>query len=393
MLKRPLKIFVDAHCFDNEFQGTQTFVKGLYTELIQNENFDIFFGCAKPDQLITAIPGINPAKIFPYKKINNTAWRLAIEVPRILNKGQFDFAHFQYVSPVSTNKARSIVTLHDNLFDDFKDSFSFLYRQKRNFLFRRSMLNANIKTTVSPYSQQRISANYRIPMEDIHIIPNAVNSGFGAKFRDKESSKKFINEKYKIENFLLCVSRMEPRKNQLLLLDTYLQLELYKQNVSLVFIGKESIRVEEFKKRMDSLTPQQKRYIHWLKQVDQNDLEAFYKACRLFVYPSKAEGFGIPPLEAAICRVPVLCSNATAMEAFYFFHPHVFNPSDKDLFSKKLIYLLNNEPSETFLDQAAKSVSETYSWKKSAATFINLLFSGNKTRHSVNPHILEEEVC
>jgi glycosyltransferase involved in cell wall biosynthesis len=75
-----------------------------------------------------------------------------------------------------------------------------------------------------------------------------------------------------------------------------------------------------------NLNPEQRKLFYWIEQVEQADLNNFYLASRLFVYPSKAEGFGIPPLEAAGFHCPVLCSNATAMKDFDFFEPHIFNP-------------------------------------------------------------------
>jgi len=61
----------------------------------------------------------------------------------------------------------------------------------------------------------------------------------------------------------------------------------------LVFIGQESIPVGALQKVIQNLTAEQRKMFYWFPQVEQNDLQAFYQACKLFVYPSKAEGFGI----------------------------------------------------------------------------------------------------
>src|SRR5690606_30269482 len=151
-------------------------------------------------------------------------------------------------------------------------------------------------------------------------------------------------EKYGISNFILFVSRIEPRKNHLLLLEKYLKLELYKRGIALVLIGQESVAVPALKFRLQNLSNEQRRYIHWIRQVDQQDLRAFYAACSLFVYPSKAEGFGIPPLEAAMCGAPVLCSASSAMKSFDFFMPYMFDPENPQEFENKLAQIIHTPP-------------------------------------------------
>src|SRR5471030_2917322 len=98
---------------------------------------------------------------------------------------------------------------------------------------------------------------------------------------------------------------------------------------------------------------------YWFPQMDHENLQAFYAACKLFVYPSKAEGFGIPPLEAAICKVPVLCSSATAMSQFDFFNPYMFDPNNEAEFELKLSRILEHPPSENFLKKTADIISKT----------------------------------
>jgi len=142
-----------------------------------------------------------------------------------------------------------------------------------------------------------------------------------------------------------------------------------------VFIGNESAAVTQLQQLISTLTPQQKNLFFWFSQIEQADLNAFYSACRLFVYPSKAEGFGIPPLEAAICRAPVLCSSATAMSSFDFFEPYTFNPEDGHGFAGKYLQMIDTPPIETNLNHIADVVASTYQWQHSSKLFYNLLLS------------------
>ena len=372
-MTKPIKLFVDAHCLDTEYQGTQTFVKGLYTALCNRyEDIDVYFGAANREKVFQCFPNINPSNVLPYQKRQPPFYRLLFDIPSLLSKHQFAYAHFQNITPATHTACPYIVTLHDVLYNDYQSDFPRAYRYSRNILFKKSFKQARIKTTVSNYSLERISYHYDIPAAQISVLPNAVNHSTGISF-SRSAAVKYIRETYGIENYILCVSRIEPRKNQALLLQTYLKSELDKSGISLVFIGKESIKVTAFHKSLYEASENSKKNIFWFRQVSPNDLNAFYAACRLFVYPSKAEGFGIPPLEAALHQVPVLCSGTSAMKDFSFFHPYTFDPSNEKELEEKLLLLVHRPPCTAFLQAVATHINEQYSWKKSAQKLYQLI--------------------
>jgi glycosyltransferase involved in cell wall biosynthesis len=374
MNDKPVKIFVDAHILDKGYHGTHTFVRELYTELLSRYPWlDIYFGTYDPALLRAAFPMVAADHILPYKKGRPGFLRFFLDIPTYIRSYRFDYAHFQYMGVQWPTSCVSIVTLHDVLYKDYPDSFPFAYRLIRKVLFGNSIRKADIKTTVSLYSRERISLHYRIPGEEIHVIPNSVDVSLLGSTLSKEEAAARIRAKYGLENFILYVSRVEPRKNHLLLLEKYLSLELYKKGIPLVFIGEQSIRIPGLDKLMRSLKPEQQEALHWIRQVDPEDLSAFYKSCRLFIYPSKAEGFGIPPLEAAICRAPVLCSRETAMESYGFFDPYTFDPGVPGELESKLREMILRPPGEDFLNTVYEKVIRLYSRERSAAAFYSLI--------------------
>jgi glycosyltransferase involved in cell wall biosynthesis len=373
MVTKRIKIFVDGHVFDKEFQGTQTFLKGLYTQLINNYPIlDIYFGAQNIANIQKIFPMLPPSKILSYKKRKYGMSRLLFDIPTYLRKYQFDFAHFQYISPLQQTNCKYIVTLHDNLFNEYPKDFNFIYRISRSLLFGRSIKNAAIKTTVSNYSRQCISDFYQIPLHQLHVIPNGISPRPLNQDAKEEAARK-VYQKFGVKNFILYVSRIEPRKNHILLLKKYLKLKLADQGISLVFIGKESICVPAFTAMIEQLNTVERKSIFWVEQVENEDLDLFYCASKLFVYPSKAEGFGIPPIEAAVFNVPVLCSSATAMQDFDFFSPYHFEPNQEDEFELQLKTMINFPPSETFTNNIAMKVLEKYNWNNSGNLFYELL--------------------
>jgi glycosyltransferase involved in cell wall biosynthesis len=374
MNDKPVKIFVDAHILDKGYHGTHTFVRELYTELLGRYPWlDIYFGTYEPQMVKAVFPQVDGSHILPYKKGRPTFLRFLFDIPAYIRTYRFDYAHFQYMGVQWPTSCVSIVTTHDVLYNDYPDSFPVSYRLIRKLLFGNSIRKADIKTTVSLYSRDRIALHYRIPGEEIHVIPNAVDGKLLGSSLSKSEAAARISGKYGLKNFILYVSRIEPRKNHLLLLEKYLSLELHKKGIPLVFIGDQSIRIPALDRLMRGLSPEQRGAVHWIRQVDQEDLSAFYRSCRLFIYPSKAEGFGIPPLEAAICRAPVLCSRAPAMASYGFFNPYTFDPDSEAELGEKLMEMILRPPGADFLDIVHEKVSRLYSRERSAAAFYSLI--------------------
>jgi glycosyltransferase involved in cell wall biosynthesis len=364
-----IKLFIDAHTFDKEFQGTRTFIRELYREVAKiDDRFEFYIGAADVEHLKREFDFLPNAHFIQYK-FESSLLRLTVEIPFILKKYRIDVSHYQYIVPF-WGRGKFIVTTHDILFNDFKSEFSLMYRVSRNFLFRRSIKRAHYKTTVSNYSRDRISFHYHIHPNSISVIPNGVNAMFFEPY-DKVETKLTLKKRFEIERFILYVSRVEPRKNNILALKAYLNLKLYTKSISLVFVGKKSIDSPEFFSALAQLTDEQKPFVKYFEQLSEEDLMLFYRSTILFVYPSKAEGFGIPPLEAAAIGVPVVCSNRTAMADFDFFGKLLFDPYDQSNFEEKISSVIENLD-EAFTDEIKQTVKNRYSWVSSAKAFLAL---------------------
>jgi glycosyltransferase involved in cell wall biosynthesis len=367
------RIFVDGHVFDQEFQGTQTFLRELYRRLMVNHpELDIYFGARDVENIRTIFPNLPLTNILPYQKRRFSILRYIIDIPACIKQYRFDFAHFQYLVPRLVPGCKYIVTVHDVLFNEYKKEFSFLYRYSRKFLFGRSLRRAHVKTTVSDYSRMQICKHYHIPASEVNVIPNGADI-FPEDNLSRKEAKEEVKRRWGLSDFILFTSRIEPRKNHLLLLKKYLKLRLQQKGIGLVFVGKRSVHVNALDQLMESMAGSQQGLFRWLPQAEPDELTALYRACRLFVYPSRAEGFGIPPLEAAVCQVPVLCSNATAMRDFSFFEPYTFDPDDEEDFEQKLAFMVNSPPTDQFTEEVATLVRRQYNWEKSSEIFYQLL--------------------
>jgi glycosyltransferase involved in cell wall biosynthesis len=372
--KKGLKIFVDGYLLNKEHQGTKTYIRELYLEFAaQNPDILIVIGCFKDPNIKKQFSELKNIQ-FIYFQQSSRVLRMFFEIPKIIKEHQFDFAHFQYVIPFLKYKpCKYIVTIHDVLFNDFKAYFSYQYRLKRNFLFKYSAKKADFLLTVSNYSKDRIKEYYKLRSKKILITPNGVNESFFLPYSKKDAID-YIQNKFGIKDYILYVSRIEPRKNQQGLLKAFFDLE--ETNTQIVFIGVKSLNNRELSSLITSLSKEQKKRVHILKNISESDLLLFYQAAKVFAYPTFAEGFGIPPLEAGALRIPVLCSNKTAMKDFEFFSPYFIDFNDKDAIIKSLSEILKIQD-PLHLSEIQTFIRDTYSWRASSKVLTSII--KNKT--------------
>jgi len=364
-----IKLFADAHVFDTGFQGTRTFIKGLYSVLAQNNNVKLFLGAYNVTDLEKNFPGRNISFI-KYRTTSGLV-RLGYDIPSIIRRYKIEYAHFQYICPVIKN-CRFIVTTHDVIFNEYPDEFSAEYRIKKNLLYKISARKADILTTVSDYSKKSIEKYLDIENEKIQVIPNGVHEKFFQPY-DKGVARENVIRKYGIDRFILYVSRFEPRKNHFSLLKIYVDLKLYELGYYLVLLGSKTMPIPEFDQFLDRLPPGIRKFIFIHSEIDDFDLLSFYQAATVFIYPSKAEGFGIPPLEAAALKIPVICSNVSALAEFGFFGENHINPSDHEVVKQKLLQMLNRPPGDDSLEKISTFVKKKYTWNASAEKLYSLI--------------------
>jgi glycosyltransferase involved in cell wall biosynthesis len=374
---KKIKVFVDGHWFDDLYQSPCIFLKGLYGELLHDDRFEIYIGAVNIQQLKTVFNDSDKVTYLPYRA-GSKYYRLSIDIPRMLAKHKIDVAHYQYISPLR-KITKEIVTIHDILFKDHKHLFPWTYRITKDFLFKRSAKRADLVTTVSRYSAEAILKHYKIPSEKIAIVPNGIADDFFVDY-DKQSLPD-INRKYDLESYLLYVSRIEPRKNHITLVKAYIELELWKKAVKLVLIGRTDIKVEALDTYISQLPVSIRHNILILKNITFRELLSFYKNASVFVYPSLAEGFGIPPLEAAALKTRTLCSNTTALADYLFFGDDFFDPCDHEQLARKIKNKLLDENTARRED-IAQLVSRNYNWKNISSTFASSILELFKHQES-----------
>ena len=130
---------------------------------------------------------------------------------------------------------------------------------------------------------------------------------------------------HKIEKTMsfLMVGTVEPRKGYLQALNAFEVLWQQGYDINLVIVGKEGWLADDLIKRLSS-HPQKNTQLYWLQGISDEYLELIYKASCCLIAASEGEGFGLPLIEAAQHKIPIIARNLPVFRevagdhAFYF---------------------------------------------------------------------------
>src|SRR6185503_8316571 len=209
------------------------------------------------------------------------------------------------------NRRRTVLTIHD--------LSSLLYPElHRKELVRRMRLRlplavklANAIITPTEAVKRELCARLKVKSAKVTAIHEAARELFGPLSREECS---LVRRRLGIQDdFLLFVGTLEPRKNLLTLLQAYAQVIRESPfRPQLVVAGGEGWLMDETFSAMGNEDIRQ--HLCLTGPLIDEDLRALYSSCRVFIYPSLYEGFGLPPLEAMACAAPVIAGRIPALQ-------------------------------------------------------------------------------
>lgn len=173
--------------------------------------------------------------------------------------------------------------------------------------------------------------------------------------------------------YLLSLSTLEPRKNLDFLITCFLRLmrEQPSLDINLVLVGTngwKNKRIFEVISRFPDLQD----HIIFTGFLPDQDLVSIYNGALGFVYPSFHEGFGLPPLEALQCGVPVITSNTSSLPEVVGDAGIMIDPTDEDALCQAMLNLINDGALRAELSQKGLERAKQFSWAKCAETTVEV---------------------
>lgn len=257
-----------------------------------------------------------------------------------------------------------VITLHDiipyKMPETVGDTYLRIFNEEMPDIIKR----CDGIITVSEYSKNDIADYFNFPREKIYVTYLAAEDIYFPI--DKEKSSNIIKTQYGITgDYILYVGGFSPRKNIVGLIEAFSTLVTkYKKDIKLVIAGKQGKSYSIYKKRAIDLGLEDKILFPGFIEIEH--LPYLYNAAKLLAYPSFYEGFGLPPVEAMACGIPVITSNVTSIPEVLGDSAVFINPHDVDDLCSSMYEVLCNEKLRDSLIIKGLVRSSELSWNKTA---------------------------
>ncbi|OSS42404.1 glycosyl transferase, group 1 family protein [Desulfurella amilsii] len=287
------------------------------------------------------------------------------------------------------SKILTAVTLYDLI--PYVNPENYLYNEQiKKWYYRKiqSFKNASLFLAISEYSKKEAINNLGIAQENIINISAATDESFKPLKYSEEQKKSIFNRCNNIkEPFIMYApGGFDERKNIKRLIEAYGMLPFtIKKEHQLVITGKIADETKHdlsvYAKKFN-IGNNQLIFTPYLKD---DDLIALYNLCKLFVYPSLYEGFGLPPLEAMACQAATIGSNSTSIPEVIGRQDALFDPFSAKSISDKIYEALTNDSFLNSLKEHALKQAKKFSWNESAKRAIEAFEIIHQNHNSRKP--------
>ena len=168
------------------------------------------------------------------------------------------------------------------------------------------------------------------------------------------------------DGYVLAVGTLEPRKNLPRLVAAYARTDA---DIPLAVAGPTGWQTGETLAALDELGDR----CRVLGFVSDEQLAALYRHCAVFAYPSLAEGFGLPVLEAMAAGAPVLTSDRSSLPEVAGDAAAYCDPTSVDAIAHALDALLRDPARREQLRERGPRRAATFSWEAFAARVLETL--------------------
>jgi len=321
----------------------------LYTPKVDTDNRIDFPGDLK-----------NAITVLPRRKAFTSLWR-SFGIANSLERDHIELYHglsHELPTGIAKRGIKSVVTIHDLIFMRFPEYFGpvsrAIYRAKVKYACRI----ADKIIAISERTKKDLVELLNIPADNITVIYQGCDNSF--KSIASDSQKRSVLEKYNLPSeFILSVGTIEKRKNLLQMIQAMPGLN---RRIKLVVVGRETDYAGQVKQAIADLNL--KDEVIFLNAVTFADLPVIYQLARVFVYPSRYEGFGIPVLEALCSGTPVIAATGSSLEEAGGPDSLYVDPDDANALAAKLNLVLSDEHLRQKMIDRGKEYSANFEDKK-----------------------------
>lgn len=285
-------------------------------------------------------------------------------LPRACRKERVDLLHCPKSAIPYFTSCPTVVTLHDLIPLKHPETEKFAAQVYWRLQIPIAARRSDYIITDSEHARQEIMADFQVAPDRISAIMLGFDPAM-AMVRDHGTAAG-IRKKYGIpEVYILYVGTIQPRKNLDTLVEAFNILKKDRKIAEkLVVVGRKGWLYEQLFARIKALGLDNE--VIFTGFVPDDELPYIYDAARVFVYLSFFEGFGLPPLEAMACGIPVVTSNTTSLPEVVGEAGIALPPRDTAGIAEAMFKVLDNADLAMDMSRMGRARAELFSWEAAA---------------------------
>ena len=288
----------------------------------------------------------------------------SVGLPRYVAKERVQLFHGTNYDVPLWRGCRTVLTIHDLsllLHPETHERRS-VARAKRRLPVMAKAADAIVVPTEA--IRQEVCEQFRVGEQKVLAVPEAAREFFQpVDFAETKTTRERLGIG---DEFVLTVGTIEPRKNIPTLVAAFERLVSRDANRQLQLViagGKGWLSGASFAALESSRAREQIVLTGYLQD---EELRELYSSCRVFVYPSLYEGFGLPPLEAMACGAPVIVSDIPALVESTGGAARAAAAHEPDAFVEAISEVLDDDDERAELIEAGRRRTTELSWKQTA---------------------------
>ncbi len=282
--------------------------------------------------------------------------------PLLLAREEWSMLHaMAFVAPLAV-RLPVVVTVYDLSFVHHPEAFRTWNRIYLRLFTRLTCRRAAGILTISQATREDLIRLWRLPPERIGVAYPGVDPRFRPLPEEEVAA---FRARYGLpDRFILYVGTLEPRKNLEVLLEAIARLS---PPVPLILVGGRGWK-PAFLYRLRAL--EREGRARWIGFVPDAELPLWYNAATLFAYPSRYEGFGMPPLEAMACGTPVIVARASALPEVVGEAGLQIDPGDVEGWTEGIRMLLHDVGLREALRARGLARAQRFTWEETAQAIV-----------------------